>query len=100
MTAPGSSNLVARRAVDELADFSSETEIPKYMKFFILQQIAKAKRFVNLFCDQAQTARTCIAHLNVMIFNTETMDDQEEAEEDISTKEAHVEIIEASINSV
>ncbi|GJZ76469.1 hypothetical protein Tco_0641141 [Tanacetum coccineum] len=127
MAAPGSSNSIARRVVDELSDFSGEIKIPKYMKFFILQQIAKARHFVNLIRDQVQTTRTCIAHLNAMISKMEAMDDQEEvygslmclrdgkhaknnklmalnelideAEEDINTKEAHVEIIEAAINS-
>ncbi|GKE34686.1 hypothetical protein Tco_1454008 [Tanacetum coccineum] len=34
MAAPGPSNFVARRAVDDLIDFSGETVVPKFMKFF------------------------------------------------------------------
>ncbi|GKB15652.1 hypothetical protein Tco_0849575 [Tanacetum coccineum] len=88
---------------------------------------AIARRFANLPRDQAQTARTCISQLNAMISEMKAMDNQEEvydslmclvdskrtennklmglnkliveADEDISMKEAHVEIMEASINS-
>nr|GEU30097.1 hypothetical protein [Tanacetum cinerariifolium] len=48
MAAHGSSNPVARRAMDELVDFSDETKIPRRMKFFKLQQISEAWHFVNL----------------------------------------------------
>ncbi|GJS71415.1 RNA-directed DNA polymerase, eukaryota, reverse transcriptase zinc-binding domain protein [Tanacetum coccineum] len=61
MKTPGPPNPVARRAMDELADFSGETEIPKRMKFFKLQQISEAWRFINLMSNQAQNSRTCIA---------------------------------------
>nr|GFA37766.1 hypothetical protein [Tanacetum cinerariifolium] len=98
MVAPGPSNPVARRAMDELADFN------------------------------AQNSRTCIAQLNAIISEMEAMDDQEEvydslmclrydkraehdklmalneliaeAEEDISRKETHIEILNAGISSV
>ncbi|GJY16878.1 hypothetical protein Tco_0387300 [Tanacetum coccineum] len=46
MASSGSSRSIAMRVVDELADFSAET------------------------------ARTCIAHLNVMICEMEAMDDR------------------------
>nr|GEV37329.1 hypothetical protein [Tanacetum cinerariifolium] len=119
MAAPGPSNAVAR-AVDELVEFSVETEVPKFMKFFILQQIAEGRRFVNLQHDQAQTARNCLAKLNDMIAEMEVMEDKDkvydtliclrddrrvengklmalndliaEAKEDITMKEAHLEI--------
>ncbi|GJS42898.1 hypothetical protein Tco_0567941 [Tanacetum coccineum] len=128
MAAPGPSNPVARRDMDELANFRGETEIPKCMKFFKLQQISEGRRFVNLMRDQAQNLRTCIAQLNAMISKMEAIDDQEEvydslmclrddkraendklmalneliaeAEEDISKKETHIEILDAAISSV
>ncbi|GJS04494.1 hypothetical protein Tco_0321002 [Tanacetum coccineum] len=127
MVTSGPSNSIARRAVNELAEFNGKIKVPKYMKIFILQQIAKARRFVNLLRDQAQTARTCIAHLNAMISDMEAMDNQmevydslmclreskraennkllglneliDEAEEDITVKEGYLEIMEAAINS-
>ncbi|GJQ94207.1 hypothetical protein Tco_0005346 [Tanacetum coccineum] len=96
MEAPGPSNLVAMRVIDELADFST------------------------------QNSRTYIAQLNVMISEMEAMEDQDEvydslmclrddkraknenlmvlnelvamAEEDINRKEVHVEIMEAAIS--
>nr|GEW74181.1 hypothetical protein [Tanacetum cinerariifolium] len=125
MAASGSSNVIARCKVDKLAEFSGETQIPKYMKFFILQKVAKGRRFLNFLRDEAQNARNVIAHLNGMISEFEAMDDQMEAydslwclkesikgknnkllglnaqivdaKEDISIKEGHVEIMEAQI---
>ncbi|GJS77288.1 hypothetical protein Tco_0727169 [Tanacetum coccineum] len=79
MIASGSSNAIARHKVDELAEFSGETQVPKYMKFFILQQIAKGIHFLNFLYDESQNARNVIAHLNGMISEFEAMDDQMEA---------------------
>nr|GEV75231.1 hypothetical protein [Tanacetum cinerariifolium] len=78
MSASGPSNLLARRVIDDLVDFSGETDVLKYMKFFIFQQIPEARRFVNLMRDEAQTARNCIAQLNSMIAEMEAIEDQEE----------------------
>ncbi|GKC65971.1 hypothetical protein Tco_1098569 [Tanacetum coccineum] len=118
-----SSGAVARRAVDKLMDFSGEKKVPKYIKFFILQQIIEARRFANLIRKKARTVRTCITQLNAMISKMEAMDDQEEvynslfclreskraknnkviglnkliaeAEEDISVMEGHAQIMKA-----
>ncbi|GJT99506.1 hypothetical protein Tco_1109845 [Tanacetum coccineum] len=125
MAAPGSSNVLARRAIDEIVEFSGETEVPKYMKVFILQEISKARRYASVLRDEARTVRACLAQVNAMISEMEAMDDQEEvfdslmclrdnrriandkllglndmiaeAGEEISTKEAHVEIMDAAI---
>ncbi|GJT01085.1 hypothetical protein Tco_0822254 [Tanacetum coccineum] len=75
MANPGS---VARRAIDELAEFSGETEISKSMKFFKLQQISKAKCFINILRDEAQQSRNRLAQLNAMIIEMEAMDDPNE----------------------
>nr|GFA97498.1 hypothetical protein [Tanacetum cinerariifolium] len=83
MAAPGPSNLVAKRVIDDLVDFSCETVVPKYMKFFIVQQIAEAQCFVNLMRDEARTTRNCITQLNVMIAEMEAMEDQEEVYESL-----------------
>ncbi|GJS63767.1 hypothetical protein Tco_0678331 [Tanacetum coccineum] len=126
MAAPGPSNVVARRAVDELVEFSGETEVPKFMKLFILQQIDEGLRFINRQCDEAQTTRNILAKLNAMIVEMEAMEDQDEVydtlmclrddrrgensklivlndlvvevEEDIVVKETHLEIMDAAIN--
>ncbi|GKG57733.1 hypothetical protein Tco_0587331, partial [Tanacetum coccineum] len=44
MAAAGAGNEVARRVTDDLIDFSGETAVPKYMKFFEAQQIAEGHR--------------------------------------------------------
>ncbi|GKD72104.1 hypothetical protein Tco_1330386 [Tanacetum coccineum] len=128
MAAPGPSNQLARRAIDELMECSGETQVPKYMKFFIEQQIAETRRFINVMREQAHSSRNRLAQLNAMISEMEVMNDPEEfydalfclrddkrveyntlmaindviskAEEKLTTKEAHLEIIEAEINPV
>ncbi|GJX62678.1 hypothetical protein Tco_0295578 [Tanacetum coccineum] len=44
-------SFMQRRAIDELAEFSRETDIPKSTKFFKLQQISEAKHFINAMYD-------------------------------------------------
>ncbi|GJT77659.1 hypothetical protein Tco_1044384 [Tanacetum coccineum] len=125
MAAHGPLNIVARRAMDEIVEFTSETKTPKYMKVFILQQIAESMRFVRVLRDEAEIARSCLAQVNAMIAEMEATNDQEEyydnlrslrdsrrigndklmglneliaqAEEDIFTNESHLEIMEAAI---
>ncbi|GJX86972.1 hypothetical protein Tco_0337746 [Tanacetum coccineum] len=96
MAAPGPSNLVARHVIDDLVDFSGETSMPKYMKFFFDQQIAETHRFINRMPDEAGSARNCIAYLTALIAELEAMGDQEDAKEKIATKESHMEIMEAA----
>ncbi|GJR86323.1 hypothetical protein Tco_0210334 [Tanacetum coccineum] len=67
MAAPGPTNIVARRATDDLIAFSGETVVPRYMKLFLVQKIAKSYRFVNRMRDEAETIRGCIAQLTVVI---------------------------------
>ncbi|GJV83889.1 hypothetical protein Tco_1523787 [Tanacetum coccineum] len=76
MAASGSSRAIARRVVDDIVDLSGEGKVPKYMRFFFLQQIAEDKAFANMLCNQAETARNCIVHLHVMICEMEAMDDR------------------------
>ncbi|GKE13536.1 hypothetical protein Tco_1417087 [Tanacetum coccineum] len=103
MDAPGPSNQVARRAIDELMEFSGETQVPKYMKFFIEQQIAETRHFINVMREQAQSSRNRLAqddkrdeYNTLMAINDVIV----EAEEKLITKEAHLEIMEAKINPV
>ncbi|GJV20092.1 hypothetical protein Tco_1369112 [Tanacetum coccineum] len=58
---------VARRVVDDLVEFSDETVVPKYMHFFIAQQIANTRSFINRMRDEAQSVRNCIGLLNALI---------------------------------
>ncbi|GJY02435.1 hypothetical protein Tco_0360587 [Tanacetum coccineum] len=100
----GSFNTIERRVVDELANFSGEIEVPKYMIFFILQQIAKARCIMEAMDDMKEVYDSIIclrdgkrAENNKLMALNELI---AETEEDISTKEAHVEIMEATINFV
>ncbi|GJS99238.1 hypothetical protein Tco_0820408 [Tanacetum coccineum] len=72
----GSGMPIVRRAVDELIEFSGESEVPKYMKFFFEQKIVEERHSVNAICDQADTSRTCLAHVNVMIVEMQAMNDR------------------------
>ncbi|GKE96744.1 hypothetical protein Tco_1581599 [Tanacetum coccineum] len=78
MAAPGAGNQVARRVMDDLIDFSGETSIQGYMKFFKAQQIVETRRFVNQMREEAQTARNLIAQLNALITEMEALEDQGE----------------------
>nr|GEU66376.1 hypothetical protein [Tanacetum cinerariifolium] len=128
MAAHEPSNFIARRVVDDLIDFSGETVVSKFMKFFFVQHVADIRRFVNRMREEAQTDRNCIAQLTALVAETEAMEDQEEvfdtlmclrddirdenrkllelndviveAEERIATKEAHVEIMKAGGDGV
>ncbi|GKA52183.1 hypothetical protein Tco_0745379 [Tanacetum coccineum] len=127
MAAPRAGNQVARRVINDLDDFSGETVVLKYMKSFMAQQIAEGRRFVNRMRQEAQTARNLIAQLNALIVELEALKDPREvydtlmslrddrrgenikliglndlitqAEEEIESKEAHVEIMDVASNS-
>ncbi|GJS26891.1 hypothetical protein Tco_0487511 [Tanacetum coccineum] len=128
MVGSGPSNAIARRAVDEIFMFSKETETPKYMKVFISQDIAEARRFIRVQHEEAQVVRSSLAQVRqcfvkdrskrMIQMNTydslrceESLEGFGEdklrglnetitADEDkISTVELHLEIIDAAINS-
>ncbi|GJX79170.1 hypothetical protein Tco_0327319 [Tanacetum coccineum] len=127
MAAAGAGNEVARRVTDDLIDLSGETAVPKYMKFFVAQQIVKGRHFINRMREEAQTSRNLIGQLNALIAELEALEDHGEVydmlmclkddkvvennklvglndlityvEEDSEAKEAHVEIMEGESNS-
>ncbi|GJT78149.1 reverse transcriptase domain-containing protein [Tanacetum coccineum] len=79
--ASGSSRSVARRAVDELDDFSVETAKTciAHLNVMICEMEAMDDHSEGkLLVLQVETAKTCIAHLNVMIYEMEAMDDHSE----------------------
>nr|GEU63641.1 hypothetical protein [Tanacetum cinerariifolium] len=78
MAAHGSSNVLARHAIDEIAEFSGDTKVPKYMKVFILQEISEVRRLATVLRDEARIVRTCLAQVNAMIAELEAKDDQME----------------------
>ncbi|GJV37296.1 E3 ubiquitin protein ligase UPL1-like protein [Tanacetum coccineum] len=75
MAASGSSNVVARRAIDEISKFSGETETPKYMKAFILQEISESRRLIRVLHDEVDAAKIALGQVNAMIAEMEAMND-------------------------
>nr|GEW15445.1 molybdate transporter 1 [Tanacetum cinerariifolium] len=75
-TSPGPSNVIARRVVDDLLEFSDETSVLNALSFFNTQQIVEGRRFINLMHDEVQTCKTLIGQLNALITQLEAMEDQ------------------------
>nr|GEY02647.1 hypothetical protein [Tanacetum cinerariifolium] len=126
MAAPEAENQIARRVIDDLVDFSGETDVPKYMKFFLGQQIVEGRHFINRMREEPPTSRNLIAQLNALIAELEALEDLKEvydtlmclrddrrgenakliglnelitqADEEIEVKEAHVQMMEAARN--
>ncbi|GJY24698.1 hypothetical protein Tco_0398356 [Tanacetum coccineum] len=73
--ASGSSNVVARHAIDEISECCGESETPKYMKFFIFQEITKCRRLISVLCDEVNIANNALGQVNAMIAEMEDMDD-------------------------
>nr|GFA26055.1 hypothetical protein [Tanacetum cinerariifolium] len=124
VAAPGPSNQVERRVVDDLVNFNGETSMPKVMKFFFGQQIEDMRGFVTHIRKEAHTSRNCIAQLTALVHEIEAIDDEEnmfdtliclrddtwdennklmelnrfiaQVEERIAIKEEHVRVMEAS----
>nr|GEW46732.1 hypothetical protein [Tanacetum cinerariifolium] len=103
MAAFGSSNLLARRVIDDLLDFSGETSMAKSMKFFFLQQIAENYRFLNLMpmgdADEVFDTLMCLrGDIRDENSKLEGLNDViAEADEKIAMKEEHVKTMEAAI---
>nr|GEV37194.1 hypothetical protein [Tanacetum cinerariifolium] len=121
-------NAIARRAINEISELSEETETPKYTKVFIMQEIVEARRFFRIQREEAQTARSSLAHVRAMVAEMEAANDQDEyydslrclrdswrigkdtlgvlnesiaaTEEEIFFLESHLEIMDAAIINV
>ncbi|GJW82624.1 hypothetical protein Tco_0155769 [Tanacetum coccineum] len=101
MAASGSNNIIARRVVDDLIDFSSETDVPNYMRFFFLQQIAEIHGYVSRQRAEAQTARNNLGQLRAMLAELEAVNDNGETKDpklclraDIHEEESRLEELE------
>ncbi|GKD40880.1 hypothetical protein Tco_1261087 [Tanacetum coccineum] len=90
MTAPGPSNPVARRAMDELVDFSGRLNA---MISDIEAMDDQEEVYDSLMClrDDKRAEHNKLMALNELIAK---------AEEDISRKETHIEIMDVTISSV
>ncbi|GKD03137.1 hypothetical protein Tco_1178111 [Tanacetum coccineum] len=97
MAGSGTTNVIARRAIDEIVEFSRETETLKYMKVFSLQEISEARRFIRV---QREEANSCMVLFSSMEDKLRGLNETiVAAEEEISTLESHLEIMDAAINS-
>ncbi|GKA52701.1 hypothetical protein Tco_0746016 [Tanacetum coccineum] len=79
MAGSGPADAIARRAIDEISEFSGETKTPKYMKVFISQEIVEAR-----------IGEDKLRGLNETIVA---------AEDKISTLESQLDIMDVAINS-
>ncbi|GKC47049.1 hypothetical protein Tco_1064771 [Tanacetum coccineum] len=90
MAAPGPSNQLARCAIDELMEFSGETQLNAMITK--MEAMNDPKEFCDaLFClryDKRDEYNTLMGINDVIA----------KAKEKLTTKEAHLEIIEAEIN--
>ncbi|GKD95662.1 hypothetical protein Tco_1379559 [Tanacetum coccineum] len=95
MEGPIEGNVVARRVIDYLVDFSGETsvdgymrhaideifeccgetETPKYIKSFIFQEISECRRLIRVLRDEVDIAKNALGQVNAMIAEMEAMDD-------------------------
>ncbi|GJS63718.1 hypothetical protein Tco_0678282 [Tanacetum coccineum] len=75
MAGPAQGNAIARRVIDDLIDFSGETSVDGYMRFFKAQQLAETRLFLNRMCEEAQTSRNMIAQLTALVAEMEAFDD-------------------------
>nr|GFA97420.1 hypothetical protein [Tanacetum cinerariifolium] len=70
-----SSNVVARRAIDEISKCYGETETPKYMKAFILQEITESMCLIKVLRDEVDIEKIALGQVNAMIAEIEAIDD-------------------------
>ncbi|GJY27456.1 hypothetical protein Tco_0403223, partial [Tanacetum coccineum] len=69
--ASGSSNDVARHAIDEISEYCGETETTKYMKSFIFLEISECRRLIRVLRDEVDIAKSALGQVNVMIAEME-----------------------------
>nr|GEU74480.1 hypothetical protein [Tanacetum cinerariifolium] len=63
------------RAIDEIPECCGVTETPKYIKFFIFQEITKCRRLIRVLRDEVDIAKSALGQVNAMIAEMESMDD-------------------------
>nr|GEW24773.1 hypothetical protein [Tanacetum cinerariifolium] len=72
---PIEGNAVARRVIDDLVDFSGDTSVDGYIRFFKAHQLVETRLFVNRMREEAQTSRNMIGQLTALIPEMEAFDD-------------------------
>nr|GEW19049.1 hypothetical protein [Tanacetum cinerariifolium] len=78
MAAPVHENIIARRVSHDLINFSGETLVPRYMRFFLDQKIAETRRFVTRMHEEANTVKGCIAQMTTLVVVLQAMENQDE----------------------
>ncbi|GJV63906.1 hypothetical protein Tco_1474734 [Tanacetum coccineum] len=53
------------------------------MRFFLVQKVAESHRFVNRMCDEAGTAKDCVAQLTALIAEFQVIEDQKEVHDSL-----------------
>ncbi|GJW90581.1 hypothetical protein Tco_0168134 [Tanacetum coccineum] len=89
MAGSGTSNVIARRAINEIAEFSGETETPKYMKMEAMNDQDEYYDSLRCLRDRWRIREDKLMGLNKAIVA---------AEEEINTLETHLEMMDAAIN--
>ncbi|GJX64747.1 hypothetical protein Tco_0299090 [Tanacetum coccineum] len=102
MAAPVPENIIARRVSDDLIDFSGETSVPRYMRFFLDQKIAETRHFAMENQDEVYNGLLAVEDAKrgeeskLVVLN----DLIAEALDDIDTLETDVEILDGDNNGV
>nr|GEV18761.1 hypothetical protein [Tanacetum cinerariifolium] len=71
-------NIITRRFSNDLIDFSGETLVPRYMRFFLDQKITKTRRFMTHKCKEAEIVGGCIVEMTALVAKLHAMDNQDE----------------------
>ncbi|GKA42979.1 hypothetical protein Tco_0735639 [Tanacetum coccineum] len=93
----GPVNAIARSEIDEISEFSEETETPKYMKVRAMVTEMEAVNDQNEYYDSLRCLRDSwrIGEEKLRVLNESIVI----ADEEISVLESHLEIMDAAINS-
>ncbi|GKG33768.1 hypothetical protein Tco_0433927, partial [Tanacetum coccineum] len=70
-------NAITKRAIDEISEFSRETETSKYMKVFIMQEKVESRRFTRIQRKEAETARSSLVQVRAMVEKMEATNDHD-----------------------
>ncbi|GJV66232.1 hypothetical protein Tco_1477060 [Tanacetum coccineum] len=98
MAGSGSSHVVAKRAIDEIVEFSGETETPKSMKVNVMIVDMEAMNDPDEYLDSLMCLKDSrrMGNDKLLLLNESIAG----VEEEISTLEAHLEIIDCAVNIV
>nr|GFB63625.1 hypothetical protein [Tanacetum cinerariifolium] len=67
--------MLCQGVLDEISKCCGETETPKYMKAFILQEITESRRLIRVLRDKVDIAKITLGQVNAIIAEMEAVDD-------------------------